>query len=169
MNKLISFITSPEIAEIIAISKIIFIILSLLFIIGIIFLLLKNSWLKFRFLEDFTEFFIYRPFGVKKTFKQWLKITKRLETGREADYKLALIEVDSLLDEILNKIGYKGESLGEKLKQLDPNTLPNLEQVWQAHKVRNNVVHDPDYSLTLEKAKNVMEIYEQALRDLEMF
>lgn len=169
MNKLISFITSPEIAEILAISKIIFIILSLLFIVGIIFLLLKNSWLKFRFLEDFTEFFIYRPFGVKRTFKQWIKITKRLETGREADYKLALIEVDSLLDEILNKIGHKGESLGEKLKQLDSNALPNLEQVWQAHKVRNNVVHDPDYRLTLERAKNVMGIYEQALRDLEMF
>jgi len=169
MNKLISFITSPEIAEILSVSKIIFIILSLLFIIGIIFLLLKNSWLKFCFLEDFTEFFIYRPFGVKRTFKQWLKITKRLETDREADYKLALIEVDSLLDEILNKIGYKGESLGEKLKQLDHNALPNLEEVWQAHKVRNNIVHDPDYRLTLERAKKVMGIYEQALRDLEMF
>ncbi len=169
MNKLISFITSPEIAEILSVSKIIFIILSLLFIIGIIFLLLKNSWLKYSFLENSTEFFTYRPFGVKRTFKQWLKITKRLETEREADYKLALIEVDSLLDEILNKIGYKGESLGEKLKQLDPNTLPNLEQVWQAHKVRNNVIHDPDYHLTLEKAKDVIGIYEQAFRDLEMF
>lgn len=169
MNEIISFITSPEIAEILSVLKIIFIILSLLFIVGIIFLLLKNSWLKFRFLESFTEFFIYRPFGVKRTFKQWLKITKRLETGREADYKLALLEADNLLDEILNKIGYKGESLGEKLKQLDPGTLPNLEEVWQAHKVRNNIVHDPDYRLSLEKAKKVMGIYEQALRDLEMF
>lgn len=169
MNEIISFITSPEIAEILSVLKIIFIILSLLFIVGIIFLLLKNSWLKFRFLEGLTEFFIYRPFGVKRAFKQWLKITKRLETDREADYKLALLEADNLLDEILNKIGYKGESLGEKLKQLDPGTLPNLEEVWQAHKVRNNVVHDPDYRLSLEKAKKIMGIYEQALRDLEMF
>ena len=169
MNKLISFITSPEIANILSVLKIIFIILSLLFIVGVIFLLFKNTWLKFRFLEGFTEFFAYRPFGMKKTFKQWLKITKRLETGGEADYKLAVIEADSLLDEVLNKIGYKGESLGERLKQLDPGILPDFKKVWQAHKVRNDVVHDPDYHLSSEEAKKVMGIYEQVLRDLETF
>lgn len=149
--------------------KIIFIALALIILGFIIVLLLKTTWLKRRFLEDWTEFFIYRPFGVKKTFKQWAKISKRLETAREAEYKLALIEADSLLNDNLTKIGYKGESIGEILKQLDSDILPNIDQVWEAHKTRNNVVHDPDYRLTLEEAKKVIAVYEQALRDLEMF
>ena len=69
----------------------------------------------------------------------------------------------------LNKIGYKGESLGERLKQLDSGILPNLKKVWQVHKVRNDIVHDPDYHLSSEGVKKAMGIYEQILRDLEMF
>lgn len=149
--------------------KIIFIIFAIFSVIGIVLLLLKNSWLKRRFLEDWTEFFTYRPFGVKKTFKQWQKITKRLEAANEAECKLAVIEADSLLDEVLKKAGYSGETTGERLKQMDSTVLPNIEDVWQAHKIRNNVVHDPDYRLILDQAKKTLAIYEQALRDLEMF
>lgn len=149
--------------------KIIFIALALIILGCIFILILKATWLKRRFLEDWTEFFIYRPFGVKKTFKQWAKISKRLDTTREAEYKLALIEVDSLLNDILKKTGYSGETMGEILKQLDSDTLPDIEQLWEAHKTRNNVVHDPDYHLTLDEAKKVMAIYEKTLRDLEMF
>lgn len=169
MNDIISLISSFQIADIAVYLKPIFIIIALLFLFIIAFLLLKNSWLKYCFLEDWTEFFIYRPFGVKKTFKRWARIIKRLEEKSEADRKLAVIEADSLLDEVLKKIGYKGETMRERLEQIDPKTLPILERIWQAHKVRNNVVHDPDYHLAQEEAKETVEIYEQALRDLEMF
>ncbi|MBM3250815.1 MAG: hypothetical protein FJZ07_01060 [Candidatus Nealsonbacteria bacterium] len=149
--------------------KIIFIIFFIFSFVGIIILLLKNSWLKRRILEDWTEFFTYNPFGVKKTFKQWQKVVKRLEVANEAECKLAVIESDSLLDDVLEKAGYSGETIGERLKQVDSAVLPNIENVWQAHKIRNNIVHDPDYRLTLEQAKKTVAIYEQALRDLEMF
>ena len=166
MNNLLSFITSPEF---LLYSKIIFISIGIILLAAIIILLSKASWLKYRMFEDWTEFFVYRPFGVKKTFKQWAKILKRLETENETEYKLAVIEADSLLDEILKKMGIEGEVLGEKLKQLKPGILPNFEEVRQAHKIRNNIVHDPDYRLNLAEAKKVISIYEQVFRDLEMF
>lgn len=166
MNNILSIITSPILLFYL---KIIFIVIGALFLLGIIFLLLKNSWLKRRFLEDWTEFFIYRPFGVKKTFKQWAKVLKRLETGKEADYKLAVIEADGLLNDILKKMGYKGETMAKILEQLDATILPNIEQIWKVHKIRNNVVHDPDYELSLEDARKVLEIYEKTFRTLEMF
>ncbi len=169
MNDIVSFITSFEFDVIFVYLKIIFIIFALIFLGSIIILLFKNTWLKRRFLEDITEFFTYRPFGVKRIFKQWAKIIKRLETGREGECKLAIIEADSLFNDILKEMGYGGETTSEKLKQLDSVTLPNIEQIWEAHRTRNNVVHDPDYHLTLEQAKKTMGIYEQALRDLEMF
>lgn len=149
--------------------KIIFIILALIFLIGIILLILKNSWLKRRFLEDLTEFFIYRPFGVKKTFKEWVKINKRLEVGQEADYKLAVIEADSLLNDILAKMGYGGGTITDRLKQIDSTILPNINQVWEVHKIRNNVVYDPDYQLSLDQATKILGVYEESLRHLEIF
>jgi len=169
MNDLIVFIASPKTEGIFLILKIIFIVIALAFFGSIIFLLLKNSWLKRRFLEDIIEIVTYRPFGVKKTFKQWAKISKRLEAKKEAEYKLAIIEADSLLNDILERMGYKGEMIGDRLKQLDSTILPNIEELWQAHKTRNNVVHDPDYSLTFDQAKKTVAIYEKALRDMEMF
>lgn len=166
MNNILSFITSSVFLFYL---KVIFIIFALIFAGGIIALLFKNTWLKRRILEDLVEFVVYRPFGVKKTFKQWVKITKRLETGKEAECKLAVIEADSLLNDIFKKMGYGGETIGEILKQLDSTTLPNIEQIWEAHKIRNNVVHDPDYRFTLDEAKKTLGIFEKALRDLEMF
>ncbi len=166
MNNVFSFILSPVLLFYI---KTIFIVLGFTFLIWIVLLLLKNSWLKRRFLENWVEFFAYRPFGVKKTFKQWAKITKRLETGKEAECKLAVIEADSLLNDIFKEMGYSGETIEEILKQLDSTTLPNIKQIWEAHKIRNNVVHDPDYRFTLDEAKKTLGIFEKALRDLEMF
>lgn len=166
MNNIFSIITS---ATFLFYLKIAFIVIGALFLLGIIFLLLKNSWLKRRFFEGWTEFFIYRPFGVKKTFKQWTKVLKRLDTGKEADYKLAIIEADGLLNDILKKIGYNGKTMAKILEQLDVTILPNIEQVWKVHKIRNNVVHDPDYELRLEQAREALEIYEKTFRDLEMF
>jgi len=95
----------------------------------------------------------FRPFGVRKINKEWLKIKAGLEGGLESQYKLSVIEADSLLDDILNRMGFTGETLGERLEKLTIATIPNLDEVLQAHHTRNNVVHDPDYILTLEEAK----------------
>jgi len=169
MNDIFSFILAPKIGWILISVQIIFVFFSLVFLVSIFVLLLKNTWLKRRYLEDMIEIATYRPFGVKKTFKQWAKILKRMETDKEAEYKLAIIEADGLLDEVFGKMGFRGETIGEKLKQIDSVTLPNIDQVWEVHKVRNNIVHDPDYRLALDKAKKVLAVYERALRDLELF
>jgi hypothetical protein len=169
MDKLFSFILSFPSSGAIIYLKAAFLALSLLFLAGILILLSKSSWMKFRYLESWTEFFAYRPFGEKKTFKQWLKILKRLDSGVEADYKLSIIEADGLLADTLKKMGYSGQTLGETLKQLDSSVLPDLEKVLAVHKIRNNIVHDPDYRLTPEAAKNALSVYEETFRLLEMF
>lgn len=168
-SSIFSFIFQPRFEGILLYIKTAFIIISWVLLAGIVVLLLLNSWLKRLFIEDAAEFATYRPFGAKETFKQWGKAEKRLETGKRDEYKLAVIEADSLLDSTLQKMGYQGETMGDRLKQLSSVILPNLDQVWEAHKIRNNIVHDPDYKLSLDEAKRVLGIYESALRDLEVF
>ena len=85
----------------------------------------------------------------------------------ESEYKLAIIEADSILDEILKRMGYMGDSLGERLEKLTSASLPSLDEVKDAHKVRNNIVHDPDYKMTLDEARITIASFEKALVDLQ--
>jgi len=159
----------PQTSEIFFYFRLSFIAIFIFFLLGIFMLLLKASWLKRRFLEDISEFSTNKPFGAKKPLKGWIKITKKLESGKESEYKLAIIEADNLLNNIFEKMGYKGETIEVKLKKLGPTILPDIDKIYQAHKVRNNIVYDPDYQLTLDQAKKAIDIYEKAFRDLELF
>jgi hypothetical protein len=147
--------------------KIFFLLISVFFLLAIIFFLSQSSFLKFSYLLDFTEFFTFKPYGLKKIVKEWTAITRRLDTGLESEYKLAIIEADSLLDDILKKMGFGGETLGEKLEKLTYVSLSSVDDAREAHKTRNNIVHDPDYRLSLDDAKKTISIYEKSLIDLQ--
>jgi len=164
---LISYLTSVEFQIILGQLKIIFIVFSLFLLLVIIFFLFKSSYLKFLILQDLVEFFTYRPYGIRRIVRQWEKIIRRLELGSESEYKMAIIEADSLLRDILKRMGYSGETLGELLKNLTKATIPNLDSLLEAHQIRNNIIHDPDYRLTLEEVKRTLAIYEETFRNLE--
>jgi hypothetical protein len=66
-------------------------------------------------------------------------------------------------------MGYAGETLGERLKNLTSATLSNIEEIKATHQVRNNIVHDPDYRLSLDDTRAALAVFEQALRDLQAF
>lgn len=171
INQTISFITdfifNPTSIGWVFVIKIILILVSLFLFGFIIFVLVKTTWLKRLVIWDLQEFFTRRPFGVLKIGKGWEGIEVRLETQMESEWKLALIEADKMLDDTLNRMGFGGQSLGERLERLTIATLPNLEEIKIAHKVRNNIIHDPTYKLILEEAKKIILIYKKALTDLE--
>lgn len=167
-NTIISFLTSFEIQEKLFSVKIAFLAIALLFLAFIIFVLLRTHWLQWLFMQDFAEFLSFRPFGAKKITRVWNKILRRLETAVESEYKLAVIEADDMLNAALKRMGYAGQTLEERLGKLTLATLPNIEQVYQAHKTRNNIVHDPDYRLSSDEARKTLGIYEQAFRDLQI-
>ena len=165
-NNIISFITSPPGVAWLTFLKIAFIVFSAFMILAIVVMISWTSWLRVRFLQDIVEFFTYRPLGIKKLARQWAKVQARLETGLESEYKLAVIEADSMFDDVVQRMGYRGESLGERLDKVSKDIMPSVEEVKLAHQTRNNIVHDPDYKLELEEAKNALAAYEKALVDL---
>jgi len=133
-----------------------------------IFVLVRSTLIKFAFLFDTTEFFTFRPFGLRKIVGKWQKIQRRLETTSESEYKLAVIEADGMLSDILLRMGFRGETLGDRLQTVTPAIIPNLHDVVNAHQTRNNVVHDPDYRLTLEEAQRTLEIYQVSFSNLDL-
>lgn len=166
IDKIIEFILSPTFTGWLLIVKILFMVFSLILLGFIIFALIKSNWLKRMIIWDLQEFLTYRPFGLRRIEKQWQKIKRKLESETESEWKLAIIEADKLTDGILTRLGFDGASLGERLEKVTPTLLSNIEEVKEAHKIRNNIIHDPAYKLSLEQAKKALAIYEKALTDL---
>lgn len=165
-ERIIQFLIAPQFPVWLNVLKIIFIIFSFILLSFIVFALIKTTWLKRLIIWDIQEFLTYRPFGLRKIEKQWQKIKKKLENNTDSEWKLAVIEADKLMNNILNRMGFEGETLGDRLKNLSVTSLPNIEEIKEAHKIRSNIVHDPSYRLNLEEAKKTVAIYEKALIDL---
>lgn len=145
--------------------------LSALLLIGVVWLWRKNQKLKFDEgkgrLQEISEFLSAKPLEAKELAKKWKKVIDRLENQDEASLKLALIEADNLLDEALQRKGYSGENFAERLQRLNTEKLPNLEAVWEAHKKRNSIVHNRGQHLSFSEARRMIDIYEEALRNLK--
>jgi hypothetical protein len=100
--------------------------------------------------------------------KRWLGIQGRMAKGDEANTKLAIIEADKMFDKLLYFMGYHEKDMGEKLKQMTSAQLPNLDDIWLAHKVRNRIVHEPDHHLTRSEAESAILAYEKAFKEFEV-
>lgn len=169
IEEAIQFILNPTFSGWLLVVKIVFLSISAFFLSFIIWALFKTTWLKRLIIWDLKEFLTFRPLEKQRLIQEWEKIKKRLQSNLETEAKLAIIEADSLLDEVLKNMGYKEESLEEKLKRLPSDLVVNLQEIRQAHKVRDDIVHDPSYKLSLEEAEKVLAIYERALTGLELF
>ena len=115
----------------------------------------------FRKNNHFYFFFKYRPIP------SW-NIEKHFFKGDENDLKVAIIEADKLLEEALREAGIRGASLGDRLKNIKQGQLPNIDDVWQAHRLRNDIVHQPTFKLKRDLAERSLAIYEETLRALHL-
>lgn len=167
LENIISFILEPEFEGIFLVIKIIFIIISSVFIGGMLYLLTTTTWLRHRYSESLTEFSSYETFDARKALKQWAKVAKRLESNKEEEHKKAVIEANNLLKQTLKRKGYKGKVLEDLLKQIDSGILSDIDDVLEADKIYNNIVDDPEYKLSSGQAKKIVGIFEEAFENLE--
>lgn len=97
----------------------------------------------------------------------WESIRNRILSDNTSDWRVAIIEADIYMDKVLDEKGFHGDTVGDKLKQLTPDTLPSIQVAWEAHKVRNRIAHDgADFNLTLPESRRVLSYYEIVFRDL---
>lgn len=85
------------------------------------------------------------------------------------DWRLAIIEADIILDDLLKSRGFAGNSLGERLKSISPQQMNNLNEAWEAHKVRNKIAHDgADFVLTKRLAQETIGRYRLVFNEFDL-
>jgi hypothetical protein len=96
----------------------------------------------------------------------WKAVKAKLGTNPPASYVLTIIEADTFVDDILKRLGLVGETMMERLNQLEAKEFFSLEDLRRVHRIRNALVHRPGFSITENQAVEMMEIYEKFLDEL---
>ncbi len=100
--------------------------------------------------------------------EKWEKVIIHINSQSPNDWKLAILECDIMLGEILEKMGYMQTSIGEKLKSVEPSDFDNIENAWEAHKIRNSIAHEgSEFMINEREAKRVIGLYETVFREFE--
>ncbi|MEK7600379.1 MAG: hypothetical protein AAB463_00240 [Patescibacteria group bacterium] len=97
---------------------------------------------------------------------RWDEIMRHMGSPQEAQWKLAIVEADTLLDLALTRAGFPGSSIGDRLMRITDGQLLGLDDVWGAHKIRNRIAHDIGFTLSYAQMRSALSAYERALRDL---
>lgn len=169
INQILTWAVSPDIQQSLFPIKVVFILFSAFFFLIIVYFMFTSTFFKYKFILDLTDFFNIEPAGVRRIRIRWEAIQKRLGVGSESELKLAIIEADGLFNDVLNDKGFAGKTFEEKISQVKKVQIPNTDVILENHKIRNNIVHDPNFRLTQEQTKKVLDTYERAIKDVESF
>ena len=102
----------------------------------------------------------------KEENERWKRVLEHTHSNNPADWRLAIIEADVMLDELLRNLGYPGEGVGEMLKGVDSTDMLTLDNAWEAHKVRNRIAHSgSDFELNERETKRVISLFESVFRE----
>lgn len=161
LNKLIAFLD---------LLKPIAIILSIFLFIVIVYARRKIKALEAKEKADFealkTKHDALDPSQDKAMAEKWEKVLAHINSTSPSDWRLAILEADIMLGDLLEKMGYQGDSIGEKLKGVEKGDFITLNQAWEAHKVRNKIAHEgADFQLSERDAKNAIDMFKQVFSE----
>lgn len=98
--------------------------------------------------------------------ERWDAIQSKHEAGTPEAMRIALIEADAYVDGVLRRFGLAGEHMADRLSRIDPEDVSTLDRLWRAHRVRNNIVHTPGFTLSAHEAKRALDDYEAFLTEV---
>ena len=103
---------------------------------------------------------------VPKTQLRWNHVLERANSSDEKDWRLAILEADIMLSDLLDMLGYKGETMADKMKQVGRAQFQTIDSAWEAHRVRNSIAHKGSMlNLTLHEVRRVIGLYRQVFRE----
>lgn len=142
-------------------------ILSGLFLWGIVYIIVKTSYFNVK-IEDYIDRIGTGNLFRYRSTRRWKKIKKELASNDPEQWKLAILESDDLLNEILKDSGYIGIKLEDKLAEITSEQISNLEDIKGAHKTAILLKLDPNFSFTQEIVLETMAIYHKAFIELHL-
>ncbi len=100
---------------------------------------------------------------------RWKYILTLLESPNESDWRVAIIESDTLLEEAFRERGLVGNTMSELLEEAKINGYSSIQNAWDAHLVRNKIAHEGlNYPITQVEGRRVIKLYQNVFEDLQV-
>jgi hypothetical protein len=100
---------------------------------------------------------------------KWKLVEEHIDSDDANKWKLAILEADIILSELLDTLNLPGEGIGEKLKSVESSDFDHIEEAWEAHKIRNAIAHQgSDFLLNQREAKRVIKLYKSVFSEFKI-
>jgi hypothetical protein len=98
--------------------------------------------------------------------QKWRQILSHVNSQNPAEWRLSILEADVLLDDMVQSLGFHGETLGDRLKSAPKGDFKTIDLAWEAHKIRNAIAHEgSDFLLSQRESKRVISLYETVFKE----
>lgn len=99
---------------------------------------------------------------------KWQRVSTHASSESPNDWRIAIMEADIMLDDLLDSLGYTGTTIADKLKTARPEAFRSIEDAWEAHKVRNEIAHrGSDFVLTKRATQETMQRYQHVFEEFQ--
>ncbi len=142
--------------------------LSVIFIVLIVYCLSRSKQLMYQADEIWDTFLAGEKLLKRRTIRGWKNILKKMKSRDSAEWRAAIFEADRILGHTLRLAGYQGTSVHERLNAASIDAISNLEELKRAHTVRERLAKDSGVVLTREEALEIVRIYREGFRGLEL-
>ena len=132
--------------------------LAIVLLVSICVLIYEGGYVE-RHIKDLLISWNASPIPKHRMVKRWLAVKKAMASDDPANWRAAIMNADSMLDEVVAKLGYRGNTLDERLQNTVPYQFPSLENAWRAHQISDFLKQDSSYPLTREVAEQTIRIY----------
>ena len=107
----------------------------------------------------------------KKVVQQkWQEVETMMSQGGPSNFQSAVMEADKLLDYCLKSLvgTQNNQNMSERLKMAQKKFSDRnvYQDVWSAHKVRNQLVHEVHHELNSAVARKTIEQFKKGLKNI---
>ncbi|MBI4085559.1 MAG: hypothetical protein HY432_03610 [Candidatus Liptonbacteria bacterium] len=109
--------------------------------------------------------------------EHWEAIIMKSKIDSLESRKSAVIQADKLVEDVIRRMGFEKESMATKeatseagmfelLQSLSSEDFKTVDRVWDAHKLRSKIVHEPDFVPSREEVQTALENYASFLKEV---
>lgn len=100
---------------------------------------------------------------------RWHYIQTLIESPNESDWRVAIIEADSLMEEVLKEKGIAGSTVSELLEGAKDSGYRSIQDAWDAHLVRNQIAHQgSDFPISQVEGRRVIKMFQNFFEELRI-
>lgn len=100
---------------------------------------------------------------------RWHYILTLIESPNDSDWRVAVIEADSMMEEVLKEKGLSGDTVSELLEGAKENGYRSIQDAWDAHLVRNQIAHvGSDFPLSQVEGRRVIKMFQNFFEELRI-